>query len=178
MLVGDDGIVAGVRFVASANLDERPAGMPIELLVIHNISLPPGQFGGTGIVDLFTNRLDCSAHPDYAALAGLRVSAHFLIRRDGELLQFVPCAKRAWHAGESAWRRRSRCNDFSIGIELEGADEVPYTESQYRVLAELARVLHSAYPIAGVAGHSDIAPSRKTDPGPSFDWSRFRDSIA
>lgn len=174
MLVGDDGIVAGVRFVASANLDERPAGMPIELLVIHNISLPPGQFGGTGIVDLFTNRLDCSAHPDYAALAGLRVSAHFLIRRDGELLQFVPCGARAWHAGISCWRGRERCNDFSIGVELEGADTVAFEDAQYACVAELTCALRARYPIADILGHSDIAPGRKTDPGPYFDWARYR----
>ena len=120
-----------------------PPGEAVTLLVIHNISLPPGEFGGDGIVRLFTNDLDCSAHPYYRALAGLRVSAHFLIRRTGELLQFVPCTRRAWHAGVSTWRGRAGCNDFSIGIELEGADDVPFTEPQYRVLAELARALQA-----------------------------------
>ena len=165
------------RHAPSPNCDERPPGVPVSLAVIHNISLPPGEFGGDGIVRLFTNALDCAAHPYYGTLAGLRVSAHFLVRRSGELLQFVPCARRAWHAGVSAWCGRGGCNDFSIGIELEGADDVPYTERQYGVLAELTRALQAAYPIAGIAGHCDIAPGRKTDPGPSFDWPRYRDAI-
>ena len=177
MMVDAAGRVDVARYVASPNFDERPGGPAITLLVIHNISLPPGEFGGDGIERLFTNELDSAAHPYYRTLAGERVSAHFLVRRMGELVQFVPCAKRAWHAGVSAWCGRSRCNDFSIGIELEGADDVPYTESQYRLLSELACVLRCAYPIADIVGHSDIAPSRKTDPGPSFDWSRFRGSI-
>jgi AmpD protein len=178
MMVDAAGRVDGARYLASPNCDERPPGEAVTLLVIHNISLPPGEFGGDGVVRLFTNELDHDAHPYYRTLAGVRVSAHFLIRRSGELLQFVPCAKRAWHAGESAWCGRSRCNDFSIGIELEGADDLPYTEPQYRVLAQLVRALRLAYPIANVAGHCDIAPARKTDPGPSFDWPRFRRSIA
>ena len=178
MIVDAAGRVDAARHLASPNCDERPPGEAITLLVVHNISVPPGEFGGDGIVRLFTNDLDRAAHPYYRTLAGLRVSAHFLIRRSGELLQFVPCARRAWHAGASAWCGRSRCNDFSIGIELEGADDVPYTEPQYRVLAELTRALRSAYPISDIAGHCDIAPMRKTDPGPSFDWSRFRSSIA
>ena len=178
MIVDADGRVDAARHVASANCDERPPGEAITLLVIHNISLPPGEFGGDGIVRLFTNDLDYAAHPYYKTLAGVRVSAHFLIRRSGELLQFVPGAKRAWHAGVSAWRGRSSCNDFSIGIELEGADDVPYAEPQYRVLGELTRALQAAYPIADIAGHCDIAPARKTDPGPSFDWPRFRSSLA
>ena len=178
MMVDAAGRVDAARYLASPNCDERPPGEAVTLLVIHNISLPPGEFGGDGVVRLFTNELDHTAHPYYRTLAGVRVSAHFLIRRSGELLQFVPCAKRAWHAGESAWCGRSRCNDFSIGIELEGADDVPYAEQQYRVLAQLTRALQSAYPIANIAGHCDIAPARKTDPGPSFDWPRFRSSIA
>ena len=178
MIVDAAGRVNAARYIASPNCDERPPGEAVTLLVIHNISLPPGEFGGDGVVRLFTNEIDCTAHPYYRKLAGARVSAHFLIRRSGELLQFVSCAKRAWHAGASAWCGRSRCNDFSIGIELEGADDVPYTEPQYRVLAELARALQSAYPIADIAGHCDIAPARKTDPGPSFDWPRYRNSIA
>jgi AmpD protein len=177
MMVDAAGRVDAARYVASPNCDERPGGAAIALLVIHNISLPPGEFGGDAIERLFTNELDCEAHPYYRSLIGVRVSAHFLIRRSGELLQFVPCAKRAWHAGASAWRGRSRCNDFSIGIELEGADDVPYEERQYLALAELARALLSAYRIADIAGHCDISPARKTDPGPSFDWSRFRKSI-
>jgi AmpD protein len=178
MIAAADGRVDAARYVASTNCDERPAGVAITLLVIHNISLPPGEFGGEGVVRLFTNTLDCAAHPYYRTLAGVRVSAHFLVRRSGELLQFVPCGQRAWHAGESAWRGRSRCNDFSIGIELEGTDDLPYTGAQYGVLAELVRALRAAYPIADIAGHCDIAPGRKTDPGPSFDWQRFRRLIA
>jgi len=143
------------------------------LIVIHNISLPPGRFGGSGIVDLFLNHLDPAAHPYYAGIAQLRVSAHFLIRRDGELIQFVACAQRAWHAGVSCWRGRERCNDFSLGIELEGSDEKPFEDAQYARLAALVRVLRGRYPIADIAGHSDIAPDRKTDPGPYFDWQRF-----
>ncbi len=177
MIADAAGRVDAARYLASPNCDDRPPGEAITLLVIHNISLPPGEFGGDGILRLFANELDCAAHPYYRNLAGQRVSAHFLIRRTGELLQFVPCTKRAWHAGASSWRGRSRCNDFSIGIELEGTDVVPYAEPQYRVLAQLVRALQSAYPIVDVAGHCDIAPERKTDPGASFDWPRFRRSI-
>lgn len=164
----------GARYVPSPNCDERPAGCAVDLLVIHHISLPPGEFGGPAIVEFFTNRLDPAAHPFYAGLADVKVSAHFLIRRDGELIQFVPCARRAWHAGESSWRSRSRCNDFSIGVELEGTGEAPYTGAQYERLAALTRALKERYPIAHIAGHSDIAPGRKSDPGPSFDWARYR----
>jgi AmpD protein len=173
MRIGFDGMLPDARHVPSPNCDERPAGVAIELIVIHNISLPPGEFGGAGIIDLFTNRLDPAAHPYFSSIADLRVSAHFLIRRDGELIQFVPCGMRAWHAGESVWRTRERCNDFSIGIELEGSDDVPFTDSQYAQLALLTRALQSAYAIIDVAGHSDIAPARKTDPGPHFDWPRL-----
>ena len=174
MRIGKDGLADGARFVPSPNFDERPVGCGVDLLVIHHISLPPGEFGGSGIVDLFTNRLDPTAHPYYATIAGAKVSAHFLVRRDGELIQFVSCAKRAWHAGESGWKGRVHCNDFSVGVELEGTGEVPYTDAQYARLAELARELAARYPIADIAGHSDIAPGRKTDPGASFDWLRFR----
>jgi AmpD protein len=167
-------VVQGARYLPSPNCDERPAGCAVDLLVIHHISVPPGEFGGPGIIDLFSNRLDPAAHPFYAAIAGMKVSAHFLVRRDGELIQFVPCARRAWHAGESRWRSRSRCNDFSIGIELEGTGEAPYTDAQYERLAALTRALKARYPIAHVVGHSDIAPGRKSDPGPSFDWVRYR----
>ncbi len=177
MQIDSDGLLQGARFVASPNCDERPGGSAIELLVIHNISLPPGEFGGPGIVELFTNCLDPGAHPYYREIAGRRVSAHFLIRRDGDLIQFVPCGGRAWHAGESSWRGRSRCNDFSIGIELEGTDGVPFEAAQYERLAALARALATKYPGVESVGHSDIAPGRKTDPGPCFDWARYRSMI-
>jgi len=169
--------VAGAVYLPSPNCDARKEDVSIDLLVIHNISLPPGEFGGPGIIDLFLNRLDPAAHSYYAGISALRVSAHFLIRRDGEIIQFVPCPARAWHAGPSSWRGRERCNDFSIGIELEGADTVPFTDAQYAQLATLTRALRARYPIADIAGHSDIAPGRKTDPGPCFDWQRFRASI-
>ena len=171
---GAGGALVPVRFVASPNCDERPDGTAIELLVIHAISLPPGEFGGPGIEELFLNRLDPTAHPYYAEIAHLRVSAHFLVRRDGAVLQFVPCTRRAWHAGVSSWRGRERCNDFSIGIELEGSDDMPFEAAQYASLATLTLALRSAYPLTGIVGHSDIAPGRKTDPGPHFDWVRFR----
>lgn len=160
----------------SPNCDARPQGETPSLLVIHNISLPPGEFGGSAIEELFTNRLDWNAHPYYEGIRGLEVSAHFLIRRDGELVQFVPCGMRAWHAGASSWCGRERCNDFSIGIELEGTDDQPFTDAQYAKLAQLTRALKAAYPIAHIAGHADIAPGRKTDPGPHFDWERYRNT--
>jgi AmpD protein len=162
------------RQVASPNSDERPAGEAVRLLVLHNISLPPHDFGGPGVIDLFLNRLDAAAHPFYTAIAGLHVSSHFFVRRDGELIQFVPCARRAWHAGASRWNGRERCNDFSVGIELEGSDFVPFRDAQYDTLTRLTRELMAHYPIEAVVGHSDIAPGRKTDPGPFFDWARFR----
>jgi AmpD protein len=174
LTIDESGVVPEVRQFASPNCDERPAGTNIELVVIHNISLPPGEFGGGAITGLFTNTLDHAAHPYFAALEGLRVSAHFLIRRDGEVLQFVACAKRAWHAGVSSWRGRSACNDFSIGIELEGTDDLPFAEVQYASLDALLHALKTRYPIAGIAGHSEISPSRKTDPGPHFEWARVR----
>jgi len=158
----------------SPNCDDRPPGTRISLLVVHGISLPPGHFRGDAVERLFTNRLGFDGHPFFASLAGLRVSSHFLIRRDGSLLQFGSCERRAWHAGVSAWRGRARCNDFSIGVELEGTDTRPYTARQYQRLARLVRALRSRYPIAELAGHSDIAPGRKTDPGPAFDWRRVR----
>ncbi len=168
-----EGLLEGARYVASPNCDERPAGCAVELIVIHSISLPPGEFGGPAIEALFANRLDCAGHPYYAALAGLKVSAHFLVRRDGELVQFVPCARRAWHAGVSSWRGREACNDFSIGIELEGTDDAPFEAVQYATLGPLVRALRVRYPIAESVGHSAIAPGRKTDPGPHFDWVRY-----
>jgi AmpD protein len=176
--LSEKGLVEGVRYIPSPNCDARPPEAAIELIVVHAISLPPGVYGGPGIVELFTNRLDCGAHPYYAALADLRVSAHVLVRRDGELIQFVPCARRAWHAGASSWCGRSRCNDFSIGIELEGCDETPFEAPQYDALAALSRALKARYPIADIVGHSDVAPGRKTDPGPHFDWPRFRALVA
>jgi AmpD protein len=168
------GYAPAARQIRSPNRDARPAGTPVTLIVVHGISLPPGQFGGNAIAQLFTNRLDAGAHPYYASIAGLEVSAHFLIRRDGELVQFVGCNERAWHAGASEWKGRGQCNDFSIGVELEGTDDVPYAAAQYTMLARLARALRRAYPIADIAGHSDVAPMRKTDPGPAFDWARLR----
>ena len=147
--------------------------MAISLVVVHGISLPPGEFGGDSIVRLFTNRLDQSSHPYFATISHLRVSAHFLIRRDGELVQFVSCLDRAWHAGVSTWKGRDRCNDFSIGIELEGTDATPYAPAQYTMLGRLLRALKRSCPIEDIAGHSDIAPGRKTDPGPAFDWARL-----
>ena len=171
--IDPDGYATRVEVVLSPNADERPAGVEVKLLVIHAISLPPGQFGGSGIVELFTNRLDPLQDPYYAEIAGLRVSAHFLIRRNGVILQFVSCDRRAWHAGISSWNGMERCNDFSIGIELEGSDDVAFEDAQYVALAALTKSLLDAYPIRGVAGHSHIAPGRKTDPGPFFDWKRF-----
>lgn len=141
--------------------------------MIHNISLPPGEFGGEGILELFGNRLDPAAHPYYASLSDLRVSAHFLIRRDGELIQFVACDQRAWHAGASSWQGRLGCNDFSIGVELEGSDDTPFTAAQYSRLEALIRQLRTRYPLTHIVGHADIAPGRKTDPGPYFDWRRI-----
>ena len=167
-----------MRYVPSPNCDLRPAGSAIELIVVHAISLPPGIFGGPGIVELFTNRLDPGAHPYYATIAAIEVSAHFLVRRDGELIQFVPCLWRAWHAGPSSWCGRERCNDFSIGIELEGCDDMPFEPPQYDTLAALTRALKARYPIAHLVGHSDVAPGRKTDPGPHFDWPRYRSLVA
>ena len=168
------GIANLARQVPTPNRDARPAPCDVSLVVVHGISLPPGQFGGDAIESLFTNGLDADAHPYFASIAGLRVSAHFLVRRDGALIQFVPCGERAWHAGQSTWRGRSRCNDFSIGIELEGCDDIPYAGAQYAMLARLVRALARRYPIEDVVGHSDVAPGRKTDPGPAFDWARFR----
>lgn len=176
--IDSDGLLQGAVYISSPNCDERPEGVAVELIVIHSISLPPGKFGSSYVADFFTNCLDCSAHPYFAEIKNLHVSAHFFIRRNGEVIQFVPCAKRAWHAGASDWRGRECCNDFSIGIELEGCDDQPFEAIQYEKLAELVRALKSVYPIRDIAGHSDIAPGRKTDPGPCFDWERFRGMLA
>jgi len=172
------GWLSGAQPHPTPNCDARPEPAEISLLVVHNISLPPGQFGGDGIIDLFLNRLDPTAHPFYAGIADLRVSAHFLIRRDGTLLQFVPCGQRAWHAGTSAWKGRTRCNDFSLGVELEGTDNQPFTAEQYARLAGLITRLRQTYPLGDLAGHSEIAPGRKTDPGPHFDWARLNALLA
>jgi len=163
-----------MRVVDSPNQDERPAGTEVSLAVIHCISLPPGEYGGDAIERLFTNRLDPGAHPYFEKIHGLRVSAHFLVRRDGELVQFVPVARRAWHAGASSWRARSRCNDFSVGIELEGSESSPFEDAQYAALAALLK--HLALP--QIAAHSDVAPGRKTDPGARFDWPRLLTALA
>lgn len=168
------------RRCPSPNFNQRPPACAVDLLVIHNISLPPGQFGGGCIEALFTNRLDSSAHPSFAELAGLQVSAHLLIDRTGTVTQFVPLHLRAWHAGESRFEGRDNCNDFSIGIELEGTDHTPYTEAQYHALAAVTQALRAVFPgivPARIVGHSDIAPVRKTDPGPAFDWPRYRQSL-
>jgi AmpD protein len=167
-----NGIALNAQFIASANFDERP-NQEISLIVLHNISLPPGEYGGSGIIELFTNQLDPQAHPYYAGIHQHKVSAHFLIRRDGQLVQFVSCLKRAWHAGVSQWQQRERCNDFSVGIELEGSDFEAFTEAQYASLQSLLAALQLSYPIQAIVGHSDIAPGRKTDPGPFFDWQRI-----
>ena len=165
-----DGVVREARQIASPNFDQRSPGTAIALVVIHNISLPPGEFGSDGVIELFTNQLDSEEHSYYREIYQQRVSAHFFIRRNGELIQFVPCGKRAWHAGTSQWQGRERCNDFSIGIELEGSDDTPFEAMQYAVLKDLLAALKQTYPITGITGHSDIAPGRKTDPGPFFDW--------
>lgn len=173
----ENGWLSNAQARPSPNCDARPPGTTIDLLVVHGISLPPGEFGGPCIVDFFTNRLDASRHPYFREIEDMRVSAHALVRRDGEVIQFVPFDHRAWHAGVSTFCGRERCNDYSIGIELEGADDIPYADAQYSRLVALAHTLMAAYPgITGerIAGHSDIAPGRKTDPGPAFDWARFR----
>jgi AmpD protein len=174
------GLLRAARQVPSPNHDDRPEAALPELIVVHNISLPPGEFGGPWIDALFTNALDPAAHPYFAEIAGLKVSAHFLVRRDGALVQYVPVTRRAWHAGASAHCGRDRCNDFSIGIELEGTDELPYADAQYRVLALLVAALRRWAPslaAAPIVGHSDVAPGRKTDPGPAFDWGLLARSL-
>jgi len=166
-----------VQFIASPNYDERPPETEVTLLVIHNISLPPGEFGGNGIIELFTNALDPKAHPYYETIATLKVSSHFLIRRNGTVIQFVSCHHRAWHAGPSNWQGKTCCNDFSVGIELEGSDSTPFNEKQYDLLASLTRGLCKSYPIQSIVGHETIAPERKTDPGPYFDWRCYRNLL-
>jgi len=177
----DNGWLTGVRRVPSANASERPDPREISLLVIHNISLPPGEFGGGFVEQLFLNCLDCSLHPYFEEhLRGLEVSAHVFIDRAGRITQFVPFHLRAWHAGRSSFCGRENCNDFSIGIELEGTDELPYTAAQYEALVEVTAALMRNYPEIApdrIVGHSDIAPGRKTDPGPAFDWDAFRRAL-
>lgn len=170
------GVLEGVRQCPSPNFDARPADALIDLVVVHGISLPPGEFGGSWVDALFTNTLDPGAHVYFQEICPLKVSAHLLIARTGEVTQYVPFHQRAWHAGQSCFAGRTACNDFSIGIELEGTDDTPYTEAQYRALARVIRALMQAYPAIGperIVGHSDIAPGRKTDPGPAFEWARL-----
>jgi N-acetyl-anhydromuramoyl-L-alanine amidase len=174
------GFIAGARTALSPNSDARPGSLAPELIVVHGISLPPGRFGGPWIERLFMNTLPADRDPYFATIQHLRVSSHVLIARDGSLTQYVPFDERAWHAGTSHWRGRDACNDFSIGIELEGADDVPYDDRQYAALADLVAALQRAYPSLAegwIAGHSDIAPGRKTDPGPAFDWRRLERAI-
>ncbi|HTT10155.1 MAG TPA: 1,6-anhydro-N-acetylmuramyl-L-alanine amidase AmpD [Burkholderiaceae bacterium] len=168
------GWVAGVTRVVSPFFDARPPSTPVELVIIHNISLPPGVFGTGDVVRLFTGMLDAAAHPFFAALAGARLSTHFFIDRAGDMIQFVPTADRAWHAGISSFESRPSCNDFSLGIELEGTDFIPFTDAQYRSLCELVVTLRAAHPLRAIRGHSEVAADRKTDPGPYFDWARLR----
>jgi AmpD protein len=170
----------GARQQPSPNANERPQPLDIELLVIHNISLPPGEFGSSHIEDFFLNRLNTADHPFFEEIKGVEVSAHLLIRRTGEVIQFVPFNRRAWHAGRSSYKNRNECNDYSIGIELEGTDTHPYEHVQYSVLAKISATLIKHYPLMNerdICGHSEIAPGRKTDPGESFNWKMFRDLI-
>lgn len=178
MLIDAEGRLVPARYIPSPNCDERPDRNDISLLVIHAISLPPEEFGSDSVIELFTNRLDPQAHPYYQGLQDLKVSSHFFIRRNGEIIQFVPCTLRAWHAGISCWQERPRCNDFSIGIELEGSDEAPFESPQYRALARLIQTLRRRYPIEDIVGHADVAPDRKTDPGPHFDWAQLQRLLA
>jgi AmpD protein len=176
----EDGWLLAARRVPSPNCDPRPPGASIDLLVIHSISLPPGDFGGPWVDRLFTNQLDPSLHPYFAEIADLEVSSHLFIRRGGELVQYVPFDLRAWHAGASCWEGKERCNDYSIGIELEGSEELAFEEVQYRRLLEVSQALMTQYPaitLSRVVGHCDIAPGRKSDPGPGFDWARYRDQL-
>ena len=167
-----------MRIVSSPNCDERPAGTQVTLVVLHSISLPPGEYGGNAIERFFTNRLDPAAHPYLQTIHSSRVSSHYLVRRDGQVIQFVAPEKRAWHAGASSWRGRERCNDFSIGIELEGTDEGPFEAAQYDALVALLNRLKKRFPLGDIAAHSDVAPGRKTDPGAGFDWPRLLAALA
>ncbi len=176
----EQGWLQGARRAPSPNFGPRPGSGAVELLVVHNISLPPRCYGGDCIERFFTNRLDWDEHPYFDEIRGVEVSAHLLVRRDGEVVQFVNFGDRAWHAGESCFAGRSNCNDFSVGIELEGADDDPYTDAQYAALSAVTRLLVAHYPqmsTENIVGHSDIAPGRKTDPGPAFDWQRYRQAL-
>jgi AmpD protein len=178
MSISPDGLLRGARYLASPNCDARPRGAAVWLLVLHSISLPPGEYGGDAVERLFTNRLDARAHASFGGLNGLRVSAHFFVRRDGALQQFVPVHRRAWHAGVSRWRGLERCNDYSVGVELEGLEGRPFAAAQYRCLARLARALAAQLPLTACAAHSDVAARRKSDPGTRFDWRRFQAALA
>jgi AmpD protein len=173
-------VLQGARVLPSPHCDARPAGVDVDLVVLHSISLPPGQFGGDAVERLFLGTLNPASHSSFADLAGVRVSSHLFIRRDGEVIQFVPFQQRAWHAGKSSWQGRDACNDFSIGIELEGSDYVPYDLAQYAALNAVLQALYQAYPLldrSRVVGHAEIAPGRKTDPGPAFDWARVHNRV-
>lgn len=174
----DGGWLREARRCPSPNFGPRPAGASIDLIVLHSISLPPGQYGGPEVEHLFTNRLDWDAHPYFQQIRGMEVSAHFFIRRNGELVQFVDADARAWHAGASCWRGRHNCNDDSVGIELEGLEGDTFEPAQYQALARLCRHLAQRYPIEHVAGHEHIAPGRKLDPGPGFDWAHLQQALA
>jgi len=174
----DGGWYRFARRLGSPNFGSRPAGAQIDLIVLHSISLPPGEYGGSAVEQLFTNTLAWDAHPYFKSIEGLEVSAHFYIRRDGQLLQFVDCEHRAWHAGASSWRGRQNCNDDSIGIELEGLEGDGFEPAQYESLAQLCAAIAQHYPIAHIAGHEHVAPGRKHDPGAGFDWERLRRSLA
>lgn len=177
----DTGLLEPILYRPSPNHDDRPQESPLNMVVVHGISLPPGQFGTPAVEAFFCNELDISADPYYQQIAALKVSAHLFIKRTGEVVQFVPFTKRAWHAGESSFQGKTRCNDFSIGIELEGTDEVPYTDSQYEKLTQIVKLLMATYPDITpdrVVGHVDIAPGRKTDPGPAFDWEYLKGTLA
>jgi AmpD protein len=174
IFINDAGFANKAKTILSPNFDGRPNKSNISLIVIHNISLPPGIYEGNNIIDLFTNKLNANGHEYFQSIKNLKVSAHFLIRRDGSLFQFVSCLDRAWHAGDSSWNEISNCNDFSVGIELEGSDYDAFEAKQYSCLEELILCLINKYPIKDIAGHSDIAPSRKTDPGPYFEWDKIK----
>jgi AmpD protein len=176
----ENGILSGAILIPSPNADQRAPGEIIDLLVIHNISLPPGEFGGKHVQEFFTNQLNPLADPYFAEIGHMKVSSHLFVERTGEVYQFVPFDQRAWHAGESSFQGRVKCNDFSIGIELEGTDDIPFTPAQYAALTEITALLQQNYPqitTDHIVGHSDIAPMRKTDPGPEFDWQFYRQSI-
>lgn len=170
------GLIENIQFISSPNFNNRPDNTDIDLLVIHGISLPPNEFGSDDVISLFTNKLDFSAHPYFATIKDMKVSAHLFIRRNGDIIQFVPFHFRAWHAGVSQFQGKENCNDYSIGVELEGTDEIPYAAAQYQQLAKVIHAIQIAYPnitAQRIVGHSDIAPGRKTDPGPAFDWQQL-----